>query len=133
MPVVHHGTPPSRLCSALDTASHVFLRVDAVRRPLTPPYEGPFPVVHRSAKTFKILRNGKSITVSVDRLKPVTCELPSDPIPLLPAVPVPEAVAPAQPVLAPPVPVPRLDPAVWPLPTRSGRHPRPIVRLGIND
>ena len=73
MPVIHHGTPPSRLCRALDSSSHVFLRVDAVKRPLTPPYEGPFPVLHRSEKTFKIIKHGKPLTASIDRLKPVTC------------------------------------------------------------
>ena len=55
---------------ALLDATHVFLRIDAVRRPLVAPYEGPFPVLSRSPKTFVILRREKHFTVSVDRLKP---------------------------------------------------------------
>ena len=34
MPVVHHGVPGSRVDPRLLDATHVFLRVDAVRRPL---------------------------------------------------------------------------------------------------
>ena len=47
MPVLYHGSPPSRVDSKLWESSHVFLRIDAVRRPLVPPYEGPFPVLER--------------------------------------------------------------------------------------
>ena len=54
----------------LMSATHVFLRVDAVRRPLVPPYEGPFPVISRSDKTFVTLRRDSPVTVTVDRLKP---------------------------------------------------------------
>ena len=56
MPVVHHGVPPSRVDRRLLQASHVFLRVDAVRRPLVAPYEGPYAVLERSEKTFVILK-----------------------------------------------------------------------------
>ena len=48
MPVIYHGAPCSRVDPALAKVSHVFLRVDAVKRPLVPPYEGPFPVLHLS-------------------------------------------------------------------------------------
>ena len=70
LPVLHHGVPPARIDSRLHHATHVFLRVDAVRRPLVPPYEGPYPVISRSAKTFVILKREKPVTVTVDRLKP---------------------------------------------------------------
>ena len=70
MPVVHHGAPVCRVDPLLQSVSHVFLRIDAVKRPLVAPYEGPFPVVSRTAKTFVILRRGKPVTVSIDRLKP---------------------------------------------------------------
>lgn len=52
------------------TSSHVFLRDDSVRASLQPPYSGPYPVMERGDKSFKILVKGKSVTVSVDRLKP---------------------------------------------------------------
>ena len=84
MPVVHHGTPPSRTDPALATSSHVFLRVDAVKRPLVPPYKGPFPVLKRSAKTFDILWKNKPYTVSVDRLKPAYCD--KNEVPIVPDI-----------------------------------------------
>ena len=40
MPVVFHGVPASLVDPALSTAAHVFLRVDAVRRPLVPSIRG---------------------------------------------------------------------------------------------
>ena len=72
---VHHrpGPPasgPPGIPPTLERVSHVFLRVDAVRRPLCRPYEGPFRVLERGPKTFVLCRAGKAWTVSVDRLKP---------------------------------------------------------------
>nr|XP_054757883.1 uncharacterized protein LOC129263999 [Lytechinus pictus] len=49
--------------------SHVFVRVDAVRKPLEPPYKGPYKVVKRNEKFFTIELNGKRDQVSIDRLK----------------------------------------------------------------
>ena len=54
----------------LATATHVYVRTDAVRKPLQPPYQGPFKVISRHNKYFTILLNGKEDSVSVDRLKP---------------------------------------------------------------
>lgn len=54
----------------LKTCSHVFLRNDAVRQPLTPPYTGPHLVLDRQEKTHVIQLPTGPKTVSTDRLKP---------------------------------------------------------------
>ncbi|KFD60497.1 hypothetical protein M514_27333 [Trichuris suis] len=56
--------------SALDTCSHVFLRNDANRPPLSPTYDGPYLVTARTSKTVTILCHDRLRTVSIDRVKP---------------------------------------------------------------
>ena len=71
LPPVRRGPPVAgHVPAPLARVSHVFLHVDAVRKPLTPPYVGPFPVLDRGPKTFKLLKSGKEVIVSIDRLKP---------------------------------------------------------------
>ena len=53
----------------LKTATHVFVRVDRVRRPLEAPYEGPFEVVLRTPTHYTLKRRGKTDNVHVSRLK----------------------------------------------------------------
>ena len=66
----HHATPKVNMPSSIGTADFVYVRTDAARQPLVRPYTGPFKVLSRSDKYFKILKNGKPDAVSVDRLKP---------------------------------------------------------------
>lgn len=66
----HHNTDQSFVHPALGTCTHVFIRVDRVRTSLVKPYEGPFKVLERGEKIFKVEQNGKSTHVSIDRLKP---------------------------------------------------------------
>lgn len=54
----------------LDNVSHVFVRVDAHRAPLQPRYEGPYAVIDRRPKDFKLQINNRSSWVSIDRVKP---------------------------------------------------------------
>ncbi|XP_064468688.1 uncharacterized protein LOC135382951 [Ornithodoros turicata] len=61
----------------LATETHVFLRTDAVRRALTPPYSGPHTILSRGEKTFRISIRGKPETVSADRVKPAFVECPT--------------------------------------------------------
>ncbi|BHF83927.1 hypothetical protein SprV_0902707600 [Sparganum proliferum] len=58
----------------LDKCTHVFVRCDRVRQPLESPYEGPFRVLARNAKTCWILRGDKEDVVSVDRVKAAVAE-----------------------------------------------------------
>ena len=67
--VTRHQVIQPQVSPHLSTCSHVFVRVDQVRRPLQAPYLGPFKVLKRNDKYFIIERNGKPETVTVDRLK----------------------------------------------------------------
>ena len=68
----HHRT--SYINPDLHSATHVFIRDDSVRKPLQPPYRGPFRVIRRTDKFFVLDRNEKHDAVSVDRLKPAHIE-----------------------------------------------------------
>nr|VZI49866.1 unnamed protein product [Spirometra erinaceieuropaei] len=69
---------PSYLEKDLATCSHVYLRCARVRRPLEPPYDGPFRVLSRGPKTFRIQRDNRGEVVSVDRLKAAVPDTPPD-------------------------------------------------------
>ncbi|GFY76400.1 pol polyprotein [Trichonephila inaurata madagascariensis] len=56
--------------SELHKCAHVFMRRDSVRRPLQAPYDGPYPVIKRSDKFYKVNIHGKPTSISIDRLKP---------------------------------------------------------------
>ncbi|GBN44508.1 Retrovirus-related Pol polyprotein from transposon 412 [Araneus ventricosus] len=66
----HHGQHSVFVSKDLSSCSHVFLRTDALRKGLQTPYEGAFQVLHRNEKIFKINKNGKLLTVNIDRVKP---------------------------------------------------------------
>ena len=55
--------------SDLFKETHVFVRHDAVRKPLQPIYDGPYKVLSRTKKYFTINIKGRQETVSLDRLK----------------------------------------------------------------
>lgn len=61
----------------LQACTHVFVRVDRVKEGLTPPYEGPYPVVRRLRKTFVVKIKNKDTTINIDRLKPANLEIPA--------------------------------------------------------
>ena len=59
------------LANVISLCEYVFVRDDSYRTPLTAPYKGPFKVLKRSDKAFKIqMTSGKTDWVSIDRLKP---------------------------------------------------------------
>ena len=58
----HHCPPPGQALSvppSLLGVSHVYVRVDEVKRPLSRSYEGPFRVLQRSTKTFVVSELGR--------------------------------------------------------------------------
>lgn len=123
IPASRHSKQSPFIFKDLSSASHVFLRDDTVRRPLQPPYTGPFPVLERSAdgKTLAIDMKGKKSTVSVDRVKPAFVECENSPssqndnqTELSPAVLLTPASAPADDAV----------PEKQPYTTRSGRRVR---------
>lgn len=134
-PVNFHTKMSGSLPRSLQSARAVFLRVDAVRRPLEPLYEGPFEVLQRGLKTFTIRHGLKDVVVSVDRLKPafpvgeaMTPTSPSSPSQLPPTLQVPQQT----PRVPPPVTkvLPQDDsPSPLPVRTRSGRVSCPAVRF----
>ncbi|KOB12669.1 Pol polyprotein, partial [Operophtera brumata] len=71
-PTRSHGNKrPIFIHQDLNTCEQVFLRTDAVKKPLQPTYEGPYKVLERNGKTFKLqLPERRSAVISIDRLKP---------------------------------------------------------------
>ena len=60
----------ANLPDALRAAWHVYVRRGQVAPPLTPLYQGPYLVVEKGPKFYKIDLGGREDVVSVDRLKP---------------------------------------------------------------
>ena len=148
-PAAHHrqlGDPEPHLPASLLSAPFVYVRIDAVRRPLTRPYEGPYKVLASGPKTFSLLRAGKPWIVSTDRLKAALGWIPdssssptavSSPRPPLPssagasrltdrAPPAPAPVPSSSPAAAALVPPSRPSYAAV---LRSGRVSRPPKRF----
>jgi hypothetical protein len=100
-PASRHTARKTFIYKDLKVASHVFLRTDSLRSSLQPPYTGPYQVISRTEKTYKLRINGKIVVVSVDRLKPAymvsdmeTChqEPPPGSVPLVSNTPVQPAL-----------------------------------------
>ncbi|CAK9813145.1 Transposon Ty3-I Gag-Pol polyprotein [Anthophora plagiata] len=74
-PTTHHGKQKPFIHRSLHSCTHVFVRVDAARKSLEAPYEGPFEVVERlTDHVFKIKYKDREVNISVERLKPAFCE-----------------------------------------------------------
>ena len=54
----------------LNTSTHVLIRNDGIIPTLAPRYKGPFKVIQRRKKAYKLDVAGKIETVSIDRLVP---------------------------------------------------------------
>ena len=67
--VIHHGTNKSYIPKNMFDCKYVFVKV---LRPsnLQAPYEGPYKVIEKTNKTFKILKGNQIKSVSIDLIKP---------------------------------------------------------------
>lgn len=72
-PSAHHK-PSFHVPHHLSKATHVFVRHDAHRTPLQKPYDGPFRVLQRNDKFFRIDFGTREDNISIDRLKPAFIE-----------------------------------------------------------
>jgi len=70
---------PAKLPASLATASHVLIRRDGHVPPLAPLYDGPFLVLSRSLRTFRVQMGHRQETVSTSRLKAanITSDVPA--------------------------------------------------------
>ena len=109
-PICQQLQHKSHVSNALSHCTHVFIRNDKVRKPLQPPYDDPFKVLHRDNKHFILQLKDRTDVVSLDRLKPAHIEN-STPLP-------DQSTTPHS--TASPVPVTSTPSRV----TRSGRHVR---------
>lgn len=65
-----HSRPSFFVHPSLESCTHVFVRNDSVKAPLTRPYNGPYRVTRRADKYFTIRINEKECVIGIDRLKP---------------------------------------------------------------
>lgn len=77
-PASRHSTATIFVFKDLHTCSHVWIRTDALRPALQPPYEGPYPVISRNEKYFTLLVKGNESKVSINRLKPCFVEFQAE-------------------------------------------------------
>ncbi|CAK1600424.1 unnamed protein product [Parnassius mnemosyne] len=54
----------------LRNCEYVFVRDDSIRKPLKPPYDGPYRVIKRASKVYLIQLPDRQVHISIDRLKP---------------------------------------------------------------
>jgi hypothetical protein len=111
-PAAHHATLTTFVYKDLLESSHVFLRQDAIRRALEPPYSGQHKVIARTDQILKTELRGRQVTVSADRVKPDY---------ILVATQHNTGNPPAEPSSAPTKPI---TPTQSPRTTRSGRTVR---------
>ena len=78
VPPVWHGeeSRSSFVPTEVPDTTHVFVCVDAHKSPLQATYQGPFKVLERHAKYFKLDLGNREYTVLIDRLKPAFMDEP---------------------------------------------------------
>ncbi|UYV84107.1 hypothetical protein LAZ67_X001199 [Cordylochernes scorpioides] len=66
----HNVTKDIFIHKDLFKSDQVFLRINRIRKPLEPYYEGPYPVLEKSDKFFTLKIKDREVKISIDRLKP---------------------------------------------------------------
>jgi hypothetical protein len=121
VPAARHTSPATFVHKDLRDCTHVFLRQDATRRAMEPPYSGPYQVISRREKTLQLLVRGRPVNVSADRVRRAYRLKESDHGSFTFSSPANRTTAPA-PAAAPPPPTATHT-------TRSGRHVRLPARF----
>jgi cleavage and polyadenylation specificity factor subunit 1 len=71
LPAAHFSSSASYVPAELQSCTHVYVRVDRIKRTLEAPYTGPFLVLDRFDRCFKLqISPDKTDMVSIDRIKP---------------------------------------------------------------
>ena len=87
IPHVCHGGESRRsyVSQELSSATHVFVRFGAPKTPLQSPYQGPFKVLERREKYFKLDLGNRHDMVSLDIIKPALLDATDtiEPVPLV--------------------------------------------------
>ena len=123
VPAARHASPAIFVHKDLADSTHIFLRQDAIRRHLDPPYRGPYKVLARTKKTLRIAINGRPVKVSTDRVKPAYIMAEPDSRTVTARAPPEQSTQPAPQSSTPSPPATRT--------TRSGRHVRLPVRFNL--
>ncbi|UYV82517.1 hypothetical protein LAZ67_21002637 [Cordylochernes scorpioides] len=66
----HNVTKDIFIHKDLFKSDQVFLRINRIRKPLEPYYEGPYPVHEKSDNFFTLKIKNREVKISIDRLKP---------------------------------------------------------------
>ncbi|CAE1236829.1 unnamed protein product [Acanthosepion pharaonis] len=67
---LRQSSPTIHVPQQLQDCEFIFVRNDAVKKPLTPTYQGPFKVLKGSEKHLTIDRGSRTDSISIDRVKP---------------------------------------------------------------
>ena len=110
-------TPARPLPRTLLSSEFVFVREDSSVPPLSQLYRGPYKVVDRKEKYFKLQIGSQQDNVSVDRLKPVFSD-----VKVSPALPPPQGRPPRR----PPPPAANLPPPAANPPPPAANPPPPV-------
>lgn len=69
--IIHGGQREEIIPENLKNATHVWVRIDRVKKPLEAPYAGPYELIEIKKKVGKVRKeDGREETISIERMKP---------------------------------------------------------------